>query len=1081
MRRLATLLVLIALAAPSISSAQCSTDDLDSSGSPDVCPAGSNYIEGTAAGETLRGTNGPDCIFGLGGDDLIRGRGGDDYICAGDGADEVIGAAGNDILYGEGGDDILGGGNNDDFLDGGAGNDELNGVGGADTLNGGTGNDQLDGGAGADALSGEEGDDTLDGSGGDDSLSGGAGTDTLDGGGGTNSCVEEVPGSTDRLTNCDTITHAVLRRFELLRSGEALTPTWETTSEVGTVAFRLWRVRDDGALAWVGEVPAAPDGSPHGARYYLRDGDAVDDGPLEYILEERTVSGGSIQYGPFLRDAIEADPNDAFLASGSTRGRMAAPVPLRPRSLPASGRTTRAYGLKNGQAPTALVLRVDRAGVFEIDAETVADGLAMRVDAIEGSFRSSGVSLTLGGSPVAWHPVDDGAAIRFVAPEPRSAFSRAHRYLLALGEGLQMQTRELVTNASSEPHEFVETIHLEEDVFPGPAGGPNPREDLFFWHALSSDAQVSVSVSLPGLVAAEAFEIRVVVQGATEHPEQPHRVELHWNGQSLGVFDLFGRTRHTIGVSLEGAVTDIENTLVVQQHVAGETPPSLYVDAIEVDYLRMAEADADVFEFGGASDGHQSVTGLGSESVHIYEISDPAKAEHYGEAVLEEAGELRFTSATGARRFVAVEPGAIRTPADVSPRYRSDLRSSSHEADYLVIAPAHLLEASRALADYREADGYRVLVVDIEDIFWEFAEGEPDPIAIRDFLRFANRTWAAAPRFAVLVGKGSLDYRDLLGLGGNWVPPALASTDGGLFPSDSLLADIEGYDGIPDVAMGRLPISSGEELGRILEVIQDFESNHESMKALFAADDSEREEFAAASRRLTTWTAADRLREIDLDLEAIEDARGRLLSSWEEPLAWLTYVGHGGLDRLADEGLLTAEDIPALADLESSPVLLAWSCNLLRFDIPGFSSVGEDLFNAGASAGVFSSTGWSNHLETDAMRMAFSESVFDSDADTIGEAMLRAHRAAAGAETQLHRVYMLLGDPALRLRETKSEPGPEHEPPPVIDTGPPPSGAEPLSRSAGGCEIKHPGPSRGPLGPALVLLGLAMRIRRRRA
>ena len=66
------LLAVAILALPAIADAQCSTDDLDMNGVPDVCPAGTNYIEGTAAGETLRGTNGADCIFGLGGADTIR-------------------------------------------------------------------------------------------------------------------------------------------------------------------------------------------------------------------------------------------------------------------------------------------------------------------------------------------------------------------------------------------------------------------------------------------------------------------------------------------------------------------------------------------------------------------------------------------------------------------------------------------------------------------------------------------------------------------------------------------------------------------------------------------------------------------------------------------------------------------------------------------------------------------------------------------------------------------------------------------------------------------------------------------------
>lgn len=1079
--RSATLVILVALLAmPSIAGAQCSTADGNGDNVPDVCPAGTNYIEGTAAGETLRGTNGADCIFGLGGDDTIRGRGGDDYICAGDGADEVIGAGGDDLIFGEGGDDTLGGGADNDFIDGGAGNDELNGVGGADTLNGGTGNDQLNGGSGADALSGEDGDDILEGSGGDDSLSGGDGIDTLNGGGGTNTCVEEVPGTADRLTNCDTITYASIGRFEVIQSSGGRIVAWNTTSEVGTVAFRLWRVQADGALAWVDEISAAADGSPHGARYFVRDQAASDD-PVQYILEERSVSGGSVQYGPFLRSALPPDSSDTFLESGVSQGRLANRVEVHRQLRPLPALEPQSLGRKSDEPPTALVLLVDQSGVVEVGAESVAIGLRMDTDAIRDLFASAGVELSLRGAPVAWHPVERGTAIRFVAPEIRSPFSRHHRYLLSIGDGLLMDSALLIPAPASDPHQFTDTKRFEENVFPGPTGGPNPRKDLFFWHGLGSEAQASIAVSLPALSGSSAEELRVIVQGATEHPEQPHRVELHWNGQSLGVFDVFGRTRHTITVPLQGVNAALENQLIVQQHVAGEAPPSLFIDAVEVDYVRFAMADGPVFEFGAADDGAQSVSGLSSETVYLYDLSDPSAASYYGPATASDSGELSFATEETALRFLAASPESIQSPTEISPRFASNLRSTEHSVDYLIIAASHLLTDAQALADYREADGYRVLLVDIEDVYWEFADGEPDPIAIRDFLRFAHQNWESGPRFATLVGKGSLDYRDLQGLGGNWVPPALAMTDGGLFPSDSLLADVVGYDAIPDIAIGRLPISSGEELDRILAAIQAFEAEHESMGTLFAADDSEHGEFGDAARNLSAWTSAERLHEIDLNSESLEEARARLFSIWGESLSWLNYVGHGGLDRMGDEGWLTSEDVPALVDLESRPVVLGWSCNLLRFDIPGFISIGEALLASGSIAGVFSSTGWSNHVDTDALRTALTEAALASDAETLGEAMLRGHRAAAGVPAELHRVYMLLGDPALRLRQAKSEPDPEPNPPPSErpDLPNPDPGASPSSSS--GCEIKAPVDAGGPLWPAAALIVLAMTIRRRRA
>ena len=202
---------------------------------------------------------------------------------------------------------------------------------------------------------------------------------------------------------------------------------------------------------------------------------------------------------------------------------------------------------------------------------------------------------------------------------------------------------------------------------------------------------------------------------------------------------------------------------------------------------------------------------------------------------------------------------------------------------------------------------------------------------------------------------------------------------------------------------------------------------------------------------------------------------------WNDSLSWMTYVGHGGVDRLANEGLLTALDVDEIASLQAAPVVAGWSCNIARFDMPGFASLGEQLLVSGAGTAVFSATGWSNHVDTDALRAAFSEAAFASDAETLGDAILLGHRAAFDAPVQLHRVYTLLGDPALRLREPKAAPDPEFasigDPRRSVD----PSRTEPLARDGGSsCEIGAQGRGQGPLGTWLLVLGLALLIRGRR-
>ena len=57
--------------------------------------------------------------------------------------------------------------------------------------------------------------------------------------------------------------------------------------------------------------------------------------------------------------------------------------------------------------------------------------------------------------------------------------------------------------------------------------------------------------------------------------------------------------------------------------------------------------------------------------------------------------------------------------------------------------------------------------------------------------------------------------------------------------------------------------------------------------------------------------------------ENLEAARDRLFSMWQRPLGWVSYVGHGGLDRLGGEGSLTQADVPELGELQSRPVVLS--------------------------------------------------------------------------------------------------------------------------------------------------------------
>lgn len=112
----------------------------------------------------------------------------------------------------------------------------------------------------------------------------------------------------------------------------------------------------------------------------------------------------------------------------------------------------------------------------------------------------------------------------------------------------------------------------------------------------------------------------------------------------------------------------------------------------------------------------------------------------------------------------------------------------------------------------------------MEDVWDEFNHGVASPWAVRDFLAWAHRKWRPRPRFVVLAGSGSLDPRDNLGHGGNLLTPVLVTTPYGLAASDQALAELAGDDGVPEVAIGRIPALTNDELQAYVDKLIAVES-----------------------------------------------------------------------------------------------------------------------------------------------------------------------------------------------------------------------------------------------------------------
>lgn len=1000
---------------------------------------GIDTLSGGDGADTLEGGPDADTLTGGAGADILRGDGGNDQLTGGTGNDQLFGGAGADTLSGNDGDDLLDGGDGNDTLSGGDGNDTIRGGAGNDTANGGPGTDFIDGGPDNDTLSGGDGPDIVNGNGGDDTLNGDAGNDRLDGGAGANSvagnagidvCLNFVPPADP---SCELLTHATLRSVRAFEEDGFLIVRWVTSSESGTVGFYLSRERD-------GEWEALHDGllpgllhAPQGGVYDFRDVEGDLEEPQRYLLVELDVSGVQSVHGPF--DVTPGGQAESLLDHDSGYARQAHPITSLGRGL----KTASSEKQRSGDA-VAVYLGVEETGLYEISAAEIAARLGLEVGVAHDYIRSGNLLVTEEGEDVAWVATHDGTALAFYGVERESLYTRERMYRLSIGKGLTMTARSAAPGTVADGLEYEGRLHLEENEIPGILVAQDPDEDYWFWQLISGAPSLPSTASVTfGLEAVTGDGTLVVdLHGISD---EPHTVNVHLNGTLLGTVEFAGVVPHRasfpapLATLREGA-----NALSITTTESDRS--TLYLDSADLTYARGYATGATSLLFGADQDASVEVTGLIGDDVQIFDVTDPRRPIRLTDAVATPTGvELAVETQ---RQYFALATGETRAPSSTWNDIPSDLRDRANAAEYLVIAAPELFGEAQQLADYREADGLVSKVVELQDIYDEFAFGTPDPNAIRTFLGYASDHWATAPDFVVLAGKGSFDYRDVYGAGANLLPPIMALTREGILSSDTKYADFLGDDGLPDVSIGRLPATSAQELATIVQQIIDYEASIESLRddvTLFADATTPRADFGASNDSITDalrndWDVAAVYRS---ELGDLESTRAFFFDEIRKGPRLVNYFGHAGVTTLGlRETLLGVEDLETMTVEGPQPVFAAMTCVASRFEIPGVVSLGEALLidDQGAIA-VWGPSGVSVHEQATLLARELLTELSSGTETRLGPMIDRALPVVADLELgrDMIEMYHLLGDPALRV---------------VKANGPGGSGGTPGAGGAGG-------------------------------
>jgi hypothetical protein len=274
----------------------------------------------------------------------------------------------------------------------------------------------------------------------------------------------------------------------------------------------------------------------------------------------------------------------------------------------------------------------------------------------------------------------------------------------------------------------------------------------------------------------------------------------------------------------------------------------------EVGYARSFDASGeDQLEFGLSSAGEYEVQvdGFASDAIEVFDITDPLNPRRVLGLDITGTNPYSVTfedSITSDTTYLALTEGEIRTqPSGIELFQSRNLQSPTNGADWIAIAYGDFSDAIQPLAQHRWGRGLRTVVVTTRQVYDEFNHGIASPHAIRDFLTYAYENWERpAPKYVLLVGDGTYDYRGYYGQAfSNFVPAYLSHTQyAGEVPDDHWYGCVHGNDLLSDIHVGRLPARTAQEVGVMVDKILAYENSPLSeegweKKVLLVADDDE--------------------------------------------------------------------------------------------------------------------------------------------------------------------------------------------------------------------------------------------------
>ncbi|MCK5127454.1 MAG: type IX secretion system sortase PorU [candidate division Zixibacteria bacterium] len=628
----------------------------------------------------------------------------------------------------------------------------------------------------------------------------------------------------------------------------------------------------------------------------------------------------------------------------------------------------------------------------------------------------------------------------------KNAYGDVNVYWLSIGGHASLPTLrwESIASETGTPDFTLSVVrqkkHIERDVLVKIDGDGHTR-NYYRWFQ-SDQTSAAMSFTLPGLAALDSIDIELFALCDF------NGTSLSFNGEVM-IRTVSGTGSYHYTLPANQGVSGLNSlNISLRRGISGS-----YTDYIDINYPMNLAYTGTAFEF--SSLGHSgllrySLNGY-SAGLNLIDISNPENpATITGVSTSGNTVSFNRSTGSGISGFVAYRDTDLAFPSSLESWQGENLRADLSQYDCIVVSPRAFQAALTEYVSYRQANGgYRVKLAALEDIYDLFGCGLESPLAIRQYLKFAYESYSVPAPFAVvLVGDGHYDFKDNLGIhAASFVPPFIWDVefsagddnyvyfgDIGKLDSDSSYVP-EGDRGW-DMMTGRWPVRSSSETASYIDKIKRYESAETQdiwrSRITFVADDEFKGDYSgeiihtAQAETLSVFHTPPQMYQqkiyateysfaSDGDKPSVNDA---IVSAINDGTLIMNYIGHGSPDVWADEHIFRkTADLGRLKNVDKPVIIIAGSCSIGKFDLPGKEGMAEMFFRMeGGAISTISAT----RLVYSRDNAIFSYDLYDAifgGASNLCEAVFAAkmlHQYENPGFTNLlrnDRSYVVFGDP----------------------------------------------------------------------